>query len=100
MQEIKIKEIGNITVQYVALCKLKPYKNNAKKHPKKQVEQIANSVSHLGFINPIVADEKYVIVAGHGRYEAAKLLKLKKVPVISVNYLTEEELRLYRLADN
>lgn len=78
---------------------IKPYEKNAKKHPKKQVEQIAKSIKEFGFNQPIVIDKKGVIIVGHGRYEAAKLLGLSDVPVIEVE-LTEEQAKAYRLADN
>jgi DNA modification methylase len=79
--------------------KIIPYERNAKKHPKKQVEQVAASIKAFGFNQPIVLDKKNVIIVGHGRYEAAKLLGLKDVPTITVN-LSEEKARAYRLADN
>lgn len=78
---------------------IKPYQKNAKKHPKKQVQQIANSIKEFGFNQPIVIDGKNEIIVGHGRYEAAKILGLQDVPVIQVN-LTEEQAKAYRLADN
>ena len=78
---------------------IKPYEKNAKKHPKKQVEQVAKSIKEFGFNQPIVIDKKGVIIVGHGRYEAAKLLGLSDVPVIEVE-LTEEQAKAYRLADN
>lgn len=76
-----------------------PYKKNAKKHPKKQVGQIANSIKEFGFNQPIVIDKEGVIIVGHGRYEAAKELGLTEVPVLEVD-LTEEQAKAYRLADN
>jgi site-specific DNA-methyltransferase (adenine-specific) len=78
---------------------IKPYEKNTKKHPKKQVEQVAKSIKEFGFNQPIVIDKKGVIIVGHGRYEAAKLLGLSDVPVIEVE-LTEEQAKAYRLADN
>lgn len=76
-----------------------PYEKNAKKHPKKQVEQVAASIKAFGFNQPIVLDKNNVIIVGHGRYEAAKLLEMRDVPTISVN-LTPEKAKAYRLADN
>lgn len=81
------------------ISKIIPYKKNAKKHPKKQVEQVAASIKEFGFNQPIVIDGKNEIIVGHGRYEAAKILGLQDVPVIQVN-LTEEQAKAYRLADN
>lgn len=81
------------------ISKIKPYEKNAKVHPKKQIEQVANSIKKFGFNQPIVLDKNNVIIVGHGRYEAAKLLGLDDVPTITVN-LTEEQAKAYRLADN
>lgn len=78
---------------------IKPYERNAKKHPKKQVEQVAASIKEFGFNQPIVVDKNNVVIVGHGRLEAAKLLGLNDVPVITVG-LTEEQAKAYRLADN
>lgn len=76
-----------------------PYEKNAKKHPKKQVEQVAASIKAFGFNQPLVVDKNNVLIVGHGRLEAAKLLGLKEVPTITVD-LTEEQAKSYRLADN
>lgn len=76
-----------------------PYAKNAKQHPKKQVKQIAASIKSFGFNQPVVVDKDGVLIVGHGRVEAAKLLGLIKIPVLEVD-LTEEQARAYRLADN
>lgn len=82
---------------------IKPYEKNAKKHPKKQIEQVANSIKEFGMNQPIVVDKNGVIIVGHGRFEALKLLKwsdeeiLKHVKVIDIS---EEKANAYRLADN
>lgn len=81
------------------LTEITPYKKNAKAHPEKQIQQIANSIKEFGFNQPIVVDKKRIIIVGHGRYEAAKLLKLTEVPVLELN-LSEEQTKAYRLADN
>lgn len=76
-----------------------PYEKNAKKHSKKQIQQVANSIKEFGFNQPIVVDKNNVVIVGHGRLEAAKLLGLSDVPVITVD-LSEEKAKAYRLADN
>ncbi len=81
------------------ISEIKPYSKNAKKHPKKQVEQVANSIKEFGFNQPVVIDKNNVIIVGHGRLEAAKLLGLGDVPVIKLD-LTDEQAKAYRLADN
>ena len=57
-------------------------------------------ILHLGFINPIVVDRRRKIVAGIGRFEAAKLFGLNLIPVICVEHLSDAQLRAYSLADN
>jgi site-specific DNA-methyltransferase (adenine-specific) len=78
---------------------IKPYEKNAKKHPKKQIEAVAKSIKEFGFNQPIVLDKDNVIIVGHGRFEASKLLGLKDVPTITVD-LPEDKVKAYRLADN
>lgn len=56
------------------ISKIKPYEKNAKVHPKKQIEQVANSIKEFGFNQPIVLDKNNVIIVGHGRYEKAEKL--------------------------
>jgi ParB-like chromosome segregation protein Spo0J len=80
------------------LSDIKPYEKNAKKHPKKHVEQVAASIKEFGMNQPIVVDKQGVIIVGHGRYEACKLLGIE--PEIKVVELTEEQAKAYRLADN
>ena len=84
----------------VRIDKLKPYKNNARTHNEKQVEKIANSIKEFGFINPVLIDSEYGIIAGHGRIEGAKKLGMVEVPCLFVEDLTEEQKRAYIIADN
>ena len=79
---------------------LLPYKDNPRKHTEKQVQQIAESISEFGFINPILVDEKNMILAGHGRYLAAQKLELTKVPVVVVDNLNEDQKKALVIADN
>lgn len=79
---------------------LKPYKKNAKKHPKEQVERIANSIKEFGFTQPVLIDKNNCVVAGHGRILGAKAAGLKEVPTLCLDDLTEEQIKAYRLADN
>lgn len=82
------------------IAELKPYKNNAKIHNKKQVEMIAKSLSEFGWQQPIVIDRDNVIIAGHGRYAAAKQLGLEEAPCKYADELTEDQIKAYRLIDN
>src|SRR5262247_2611737 len=89
-----------MVMQSIAIDALKPNARNARTHSKKQIRQIADSIAAFGFVVPILVDEGGVIVAGHGRYAAAKLLELKQVPVIELAGLSEAKRRALALADN
>jgi len=80
------------------IADIKPYPKNAKKHPPKHIQQIADSIKAFGMHQPIVVDKDGVIIVGHGRYEACKLLGIE--PEIKVVDLSEEQAKAYRLADN
>lgn len=84
----------------VNLNKLKPYKNNARTHSREQIEKIALSIKEFGFINPVLIDEKYGIIAGHGRVLGAKQLGIEEVPCLFIEDLTEAQKRACILADN
>ena len=79
---------------------LKPYTHNPKTHPVKQVKKIANSISEFGFLVPVLVDADNLVIAGHGRLLAARMLGLTEVPVICVDHLTEAQVIAYRIADN
>ena len=81
-------------------AELIPYAENAKKHDKKQIANVANSIKRFGWQQPIVIDDNGVVVIGHCRLLAAKKLKLKEVPVTIASGLTEDEIKELRLADN
>ena len=84
----------------VKIDKLKPYENNARTHSDEQVEKIANSIKEFGFINPVLIDSEYGIIAGHGRVLGAKKLGMDEVPCLFIEDLTEAQKRAYIIADN
>lgn len=77
-----------------------PYANNSRTHSDRQIEQIASSIAEFGFTNPVLIDEKNGIIAGHGRFTAAKKLNLDEVPVIILDGLTDAQKKAYVIADN
>lgn len=79
---------------------LKQYKKNAKLHPEWQIKQIADSIKKFGFNDPIAIDENNVIIEGHGRFLACKLLEMTEVPTICLNHMTEQEKKAYIIAHN
>lgn len=87
-------------IQSIKIEKLVPYKLNAKKHPKQQIEGIAESIKRFGFTQPIVVDGKDEVIIGHGRLEGAKLAGLKEIPCVRRDDLTEAEIKALRLIDN
>ena len=89
-----------LNIIYRQIKDLKPYKKNAKKHSKEQVEQIANSIKEFGFTQPVIIDKHNSVVAGHGRILGAKKAGLKQVPTVCLEELTEEQIKAYRLVDN
>ena len=89
-----------LNIVYRQIKDLKPYKKNAKKHNKEQVEQIANSIKEFGFTQPVIVDKNNEVVAGHGRILGAKKAGLKSVPTVCLEDLTEEQIKAYRLVDN
>lgn len=89
-----------LNIVYKNIKELKPYKKNAKKHDKKQVEQIANSIKEFGFTQLVIIDKNNCVVAGHGRILGAKKAGLKQIPTVTLEELTEEQIKAYRLVDN
>ena len=87
-------------IVYKDINELKPYKNNAKKHPQNQIDKIKKSIEEFGFNDPIGIDENNMIIEGHGRYEALKQMGLKQVPCIELNNMTEEQKKAYILVHN
>lgn len=88
-------EVRNISVK-----DLIPYERNTKKHDKTQINNVAESIKQYGFVQPIVIDKDNVVVIGHCRLLAAKQLKMKEVPCVCVDDLTEEQVKALRIVDN
>lgn len=91
--------MNNLEVKYVDIETIKPYKNNAKQHPKEQIEQIKKSIQEFGMIDPIGVWNNE-IVEGHGRLIACQELGIKEVPIIRLDQLTDEQRRAYALIHN
>lgn len=88
-----------MNIQMLKLSDIKPYENNPRKN-NEAVKYVAQSIKEFGFKVPIVIDKNNVIIAGHTRYKAAKRLKMKEVPTIIADDLTDEQVKAFRLADN
>lgn len=81
-------------------AELKPYDKNAKKHDKKQIANVAESIKQFGFVQPCVLDKDNNVIIGHCRLEAAKKLHLDEVPCVMADDLTDEQVKKLRLLDN
>ena len=91
---------NSLKIEMLPIEELNPYENNAKLHPKEQIDQIVRSMEEFGNNDPIAIDENNVIIEGHGRLLALKQMGEKEVPVIRLKHLTDEQKRAYILAHN
>ena len=87
-------------MKMVSTSKLIPYVNNARTHSQEQVNKLRGSLREFGFINPVIIDSDFNVIAGHGRLMAAKEEGIEEVPCVLVDYLTEAQKKAYILADN
>ena len=87
-------------MQLVPIAKLLPYVNNARTHSPEQITKLRSSLREFGFINPVIIDRDYGVIAGHGRILAAKEEGITEVPCVFVDYLTEAQKKAYIIADN
>ena len=91
----EIKQVKKIRVD-----KLIPYVNNAKIHSENQVAKLASSIREFGFVNPVLIDKDYNVIAGHGRILAAQKLCMEEIPCVFIEGLSEAQRKAYILADN
>ena len=98
MNDIPKQHILNILDRKVA--DLRPYARNPRTHSKKQIRQIAESITRFGFTNPVLISDDDELIAGHGRVAAAKLLGMTSVPTLRLSHLSEAERRASVIADN
>jgi len=87
-------------MQLISTEKLIPYVNNARTHSAEQINKLRSSLREFGFINPVIIDRGFNVIAGHGRIEAAKAEGIPEVPCVFADYLTDAQKKAYILADN
>jgi DNA modification methylase len=87
-------------MQLVPIAKLIPYVNNARTHSPEQITKLRSSLREFGFINPVIIDRDFGVIAGHGRLLAAKEEGIAEVPCVFVDHLTEAQKKAYVIADN
>src|ERR1700730_9379128 len=92
--------MSNLNIDHIAVSDLRPNPRNARMHSSKQLHQIKASIEAFGFNNPVLVDQDNLIIAAHGRVEAARLLGMVPVPVLRIEHLTDEQKRMFALADN
>ncbi len=90
----------NYKYKQVKTADLIPYATNSRTHDDEQVNQIAASINEWGFTNPVLIDEKNILIAGHGRILAAKKMGIDLIPCIVLDGLTEAQKKAYVIADN
>lgn len=100
MHPFDFQETGAPTVQMLSIDEIAPYVKNTRTHPPNQINQLAASIKKFGFTNPILIGTNNTIIAGHGRFAAAKQLGLIEVPTISLAHLSTSEQKAYVIADN
>lgn len=99
-QESSRPNLRNCQVVCVAVDRLIPDPRNARQHPDKHVRQLAKSVATFGFNVPILIDDQFRVISGHGRLLAAKQLGWHEVPTLTLAHLTPSQIQAYRIADN
>ena len=87
-------------MQLVDINKLVPYVNNARTHSPEQITKLRSSLREFGFVNPVIIDRDFNVLAGHGRIEAAKAEGMTEVPCVFADEMTEAQKKAYILADN
>ena len=87
-------------IEQLPIKEIKPYERNAKKHDETQIKNVMESIKQFGFAQPLVVDKDNVLIIGHCRLIASKRLKLKEVPVVRMDELTQEQVDKLRLLDN
>lgn len=87
-------------VEMVPVNKLLAYEKNARTHSDHQIKLLANAIKASGFTNPLIIDPNNVLIAGHGRLEAARLLEMPDVPCVRVKGLTDAQIKALRVSDN
>ena len=96
--EVEMKTTTDMKL--VSIDRLVPYVNNARTHSPEQLTKLRSSLREFGFINPVIIDRDFNVIAGHGRIAAAKEEGITEVPCVFVDYLTEAQKKAYILADN
>ncbi len=93
-------QCGRLTLSYQPISSLSPFANNPRRHSPEQIRRLVQSIQAFGMVMPILIDSSGTVVAGHARLLGAQGAKLKEVPTLLAEHLTEAQLQAYRIADN
>lgn len=99
MTDITLKDLS-LRIEYIPLADLKPNPLNPRSHSPRQLKALGRSIRQFGFVTPVLIDQDNMLVAGHGRIEAARTLGLETVPAVRVEHLGQAQLRALMIADN
>ena len=99
-KEARAREIRPLEVAWRPIDDLEPDPGNPRRHSKKQIRQIAESIKAFGFNVPILLDREGNVIAGHGRLLACRLLGITELPTLCLDHLSPEQVRAFRIADN
>src|SRR6266404_55595 len=91
---------SRMSVVYRRIEELKPNPFNPRRHSKKQIRQIADSIKTFGFIVPLLVDADLELIGGHGRWLACPLAGVSEVPTLCLDHLTPAQARAFMIADN
>jgi ParB-like chromosome segregation protein Spo0J len=91
---------GRLKIEWTPIDQLRANPRNARTHAKRQIAMLAASLGTYGFTTPIIVDESGMILAGHGRGQAAKREGWAQVPIVRLDHLSAAEKRAYAIADN
>ena len=89
-----------LAIVYRPVEQLKLGADNPRLHSKKQIAQIAESIRSFGFLIPVLTDGQSRVICGHGRVQAAEVAGIRELPTVSVEHLTEHQIKAFRIADN
>ena len=89
-----------LNIEQIEISKLVAYENNPKVHPDHQIKQLEKSLKEFGWTTPVLIDDNNVVVAGHGRLEAAMRSNIKSAPCVRLSSLNDHQIKAYRIADN
>ncbi len=94
------KQVKTYKIEKLRIEDIKPYPHNPRTHTREQIEKIARNIKEFGFYAPVVVDKDNVLIIGHARLEAMKLLGEEYIPAVRIEDLTEAQVRALRIADN